>query len=523
MSRAADVQFTGSYPGLLPQILPVLSPSYRSSDAFLSRLCRIAIHDSNLEQLVLILNEMWDRGSKPSITIITHGIRLACENGLPRLAIGLAQEFDKDHESGTKVPSASWVRILMSSAENSFVSHQNSFMADDQLEGVELAWDHTVVSRHYTPDEGLLSNVLNVAARSGRPELVTRVLDVLPVLSVQPQEYHLVALMEAYVKAGQVPQALQVLSMIRSVGLLPTRHTAQPILDVLTTPELVDQAFFALEDVKAQGQSIDITAFNVLIEASSRLEDVQRVRATQLAASDLGVVPDIDTFNSALAVCIPASHRALADTILEEMKQHGISPNGWTYHNMILTCLTQPKYDDAFFYLETSKSEGYKPLVEAYRKLALRCSSANDARSKMVIDEMESLGYKMEFPRDKERTDRDSERGGRRDFGKSGGNIGRREFGARREGGAAGNTSRQPGTGSQRYGSRRDGASRGESSARREVGQHAEGGQPREAGQRREGGPRREGSQSSVGGERRSRPSTTRSTIESVVRPRVVE
>ena len=282
-----------------------------------------------------------------------------------------------------------------------------------------MAWEYTVAARRYTPDEGLLCSVLNVAARTGKPELVTRVLDVLPVLSVQPEEYHLVALMEAYVNAGQVPQALQVLSMIRSVGLTPTRHTAQPILGVLNTPELVDQAFFAMEDMKSQGQTIDITAFNVLIEASSRLEDVQRVRATQLAASDLEVVPNIDTFNSALAVCIPSSHRALGDTILKEMKDAGVSPNGLTYHNMILICLTQLKYDDAFFYLETSKSEGFKPLADAYRQIAIRCEKAKDPRSKMVIDEMESLGYKMVYPleRDQEGTERRGGAGFRRGAG----------------------------------------------------------------------------------------------------------
>jgi len=357
------------------------------------------------------------------------------------------------------------------------------------------------VARHYTPDEGLLANVLNVAARTGNPDMVTRVLDILPVLSLQPEEYHLVALMEAYVKAGKVPQALEVLSMVRSVGLKPTRETAHPILDVLTTPELVDQAFFALEDMKAQGQTIDITAFNVLMEASSRLEDVQRVRATQMAASDLGVVPDIDTFNSALAVCIPAKHRALGDTIMEEMKQAGISPNGQTYHNMILVCLTQAKYDDAFFYLETSKSEGFKPPAEAYRQLAIKCSSSSDGRAKMVIDEMESLGYKMEFPREYQRGSEAGDRGGRKAFGERRENNGRGGFGVRREGGAgAGDRSGA--------GPRREGGPRRVGLPRREGTQRTDGGQPREGGLRREGPraegrPRTEGQRSEAGGQRR--------------------
>lgn len=345
--------------------------------------------------------------------------------------------------------------------------------------------------------------MLNVAARTGNPDMVTRVLDVLPVLSVQPEEYHLVALMEAYVKAGKVPQALQVLSMVRSVGLAPTRNTAQPILDVLTTPELVDQAFFALEDMKAQGETIDITAFNVLVEASSRLEDVQRVRATQMAAPDLGVSPNIDTFNSALAVCITAKHRALGDTILEEMKQAGITPNGQTYHNMILICLTQAKYDDAFFYLETSKSEGFKPQAEAYRRLAMKCSSSSDGRAKMVIDEMESLGYKMEFPRDHQRGSEAGGRGGRRDFGARRENNGRGGSAMRRDGAAGGGGSDRSGAGPGR-----EGGPRRDSLPRREGTQRMGGSPPREGGQRIEGGSRQGGARGDAaprheGGQRR--------------------
>jgi hypothetical protein len=71
---------------------------------------------------MLILNELWERGASPSIAVITHAIRLACDNGMPRLAIGIADEHDKGTEVGTRLPLPSWVRILMSSAENSYVS-----------------------------------------------------------------------------------------------------------------------------------------------------------------------------------------------------------------------------------------------------------------------------------------------------------------------------------------------------------------------------------------------------------------
>jgi pentatricopeptide repeat protein len=216
--------------------------------------------------------------------------------------------------------------------------------------------------------------------------------------------------MEAYVNAGQVPQALQVLSTVRNVGLVPTSATASPLLPVLNSAEVVDQAFFALEDMKSRGETIDITAFNVVLEATSRLNDLQRVRATQLAASDLGVLPDIDTFNSVLSVCVSASHRELGDTVLKEMKDAGISPDGETYHNLILLCLTQHTYDDAFFYLEKSKSEGFKPLASAYQRLALKCKNQNDTRYRLVVDEMEALGYKLEPVEERDGTRKPRER-----------------------------------------------------------------------------------------------------------------
>lgn len=279
--------------------------------------------------------------------------------------------------------------------------------ADFQYEGVEVAWSRIVATGHLTPDEGLLVNVMNVAARSGKPELVLRVLEQLPILELEPREHHLVALLEAYVYSGQVPQALLVLSTIRSVGLVPTSKTAEPILAVLTSPNIVDQAFWALEDIKAQGETVDITALNVIIEASSRLDDLERVRANQMAAHDLGVRLDLASYNSGLAACVKAGHRDLGHTMLKEMTTAGIVSDGITFQHMVLLSLSSRNYDDAFYYLEQCKSEGYKPAADVYRRLALKCEANKDPRGALVVEEMESLGYTMEPHRTRTNKSRD--------------------------------------------------------------------------------------------------------------------
>ena len=258
------------------------------------------------------------------------------------------------------------------------------------------AWDRAVQSKIYTPDEGLLFSVLNVAARWGRPDLATKALDVLPDLLIRPQETHLVPLLEAYVTAGQVPEAVKVISSIRAAGMIPTALAAEPIVFALSSADLIDQAFYALQDMRESGQSIDVVALNAVIEASVRLGDLQRVRATQGAAVELGVTPNIDTFNIVLSGCVKAEHRALGDTVFAEMNEHSISPDMTTYRRMIMLCLTQSTYEDAFYYLEKMKADDIKPPHTVYQALLRKCITAEDKRWMAVREEMESLGYKMQ-------------------------------------------------------------------------------------------------------------------------------
>ncbi|KAK8858809.1 hypothetical protein IAR55_003039 [Kwoniella newhampshirensis] len=238
-----------------------------------------------------------------------------------------------------------------------------------------------------------LASMLNAAGRWGRPDLASTLLESLP---TAPQEQHLAPLLEAFCNAGQVPNAFHVLSSIRDAGLTPTLATVQPIVAVLKNAEVIDQAFYALEDMHKAGQPVDIAALNALIEASARSGDLQRVRATQMAAGDLGLSPNIDTFNLVLSCCITTRYRPLGDTVLSEMVAHDIAPNSTSYENMVLLCLTQATYEDAFYYLEKTKSDGFKPSYAVYEALMRKCVTLQDSRWRLVMDEMKAVGYRMD-------------------------------------------------------------------------------------------------------------------------------
>nr|XP_018262115.1 uncharacterized protein I303_05130 [Kwoniella dejecticola CBS 10117]OBR84273.1 hypothetical protein I303_05130 [Kwoniella dejecticola CBS 10117] len=370
----ALLRFTVMYPHLLQSFLLYTDSTIPGS---YHALARAAASSGNLEHIIYLISSMFAKNIPPPLYIVKSAIRLACEWGCPRLALEIAEKVEKESATGVRVDQSAWTDILIASADSHFLS------------GVETAWNR--VKNSYTPDEGLLLSMLNAAGRWGRPDFASTILEALP---VSPQEQHLAPLLEAFCNAGEVPNAFHVLVSIREAGITPTMASVQPIVAVLSSVDLIDQAFYALEDMQNEGQPIDISALNALIDASSRLGDLQRARATQMAAADLGLIPNIDTFNLVLACCISARHRPLGDTILNEINGLSLPLNATTYQHMISLCLTQSKYEDAFYYLEKAKSDGFKPSYSTYDALVRKCVTAKDSRWRLVLDEMKILGYR---------------------------------------------------------------------------------------------------------------------------------
>ena len=262
---------------------------------------------------------------------------------------------------------------------------------------MELAWERLEGQKAFTPDDGLIRKILDVAGRWGKPELGHKALKILAERSIPVSIYHLTAILEAYVNDGQVPNALRIVNQMRSLGMTPTMTTVELITSVLRSADIIDQAFYGIEDMRKNGEDVDVVALNAVIRASVRIGDLRRVRATQVAAADLGIQPNVDTFNLVIEGCIATGHRALGDTIWTDMASANITPNEKSYHNMILLCLLPQTYEDAFFYLEKMKAQELKPSARIYNAIMRKCLLASDERWKLVEEEMRLLGYECEL------------------------------------------------------------------------------------------------------------------------------
>ena len=95
---------------------------------------------SHPDQLIFIICEMLERDLQPSASLVHSAIRACCEWAVPRLAVELAEKIEANSRDGRRVDASCWVDILISSAENHFVSashflnaHQSSLESTQPL------------------------------------------------------------------------------------------------------------------------------------------------------------------------------------------------------------------------------------------------------------------------------------------------------------------------------------------------------------------------------------------------------
>lgn len=181
---------------------------------------------------------------------------------------------------------------------------------------------------------------------------------------------------------------------MRSSNIFPTAITTQSIYDFLKQDiDRVDSAWKLLDTLRSEGKAIDRTAINAIIRAAVSLSDLQRAVGAYKVFPDYKCVPDIDTFNTLLSGCIAASHRELGDRLLLDLKELGIKPDATTYERIILLCLTQVTYEDAFFYLEEMKAQKFVPPLRVYSAIIRACIDAGDSRYTLALDELKQCGY----------------------------------------------------------------------------------------------------------------------------------
>ena len=281
----------------------------------------------------------------------------------------------------------------------SFYFHSLSqFARIYHTEGIQYIWQKAIATGILSSlDVGLCTNILNACARRGLPILATDVMNYLARQKSPAKGYHYASLIQSYCRAGDVRTAFKILAIMRAEGVPPTNMTASSIVDAISTSlDLIDRAFFTLQDIKADGGTVDVSAFNAVLDACIIRKDLSRAIATYEDYESLGVTPDIDTLNTLLTGCVGNYNKDLALVLVDTFsKSHSIVPDLTTYHNLMAVCILQQNYEDVFKFLEQCKSAGHQPPASIYSTIYNRLKNEGDSRSEVAKAEASGWGYRI--------------------------------------------------------------------------------------------------------------------------------
>ena len=189
-----------------------------------------------------------------------------------------------------------------------------------------------------------------------------------------------------------------------NVGLEPDSSTTRPLyLHISKSAALPPKAWAVLQALHENDHAIPVAAANVVIEASIAVgpfrEAVELYKQLHKICES---GPNTETFNILFQGLSKSGPKGMAMFLASEMKALGIKADDLTYDRLILICLREDDYEDAFRYLEEMKAIG-RDKGEGSQKgwwmrggtssaLVRRCIVAGDKRAWDILSEMEVRG-----------------------------------------------------------------------------------------------------------------------------------
>ena len=244
------------------------------------------------------------------------------------------------------------------------------------------------------PPSGICVNVLITAARHGDAYLATDVFRVLGNRRTKFELHQYETLLEAYVGSGDVNTAMTILCIMKDSGLEPEEGSTRSLFQHLRQDAKRPQAAFdILHELRKEGRAVPTSAVNCVIESSVSLEAlplaIEHYKQLHTLCPD---GPNTATFNALFRGCNTAHRKDLAMFLASEMLALKVKPDALTYDRLLLVCLDQDDYEDAFRYFEEMMSQSWTPRQGTLVAMVKKCVERGDERAFDVYREIQAEG-----------------------------------------------------------------------------------------------------------------------------------
>lgn len=235
-------------------------------------------------------------------------------------------------------------------------------------------------------------NVLMAAARNGDAYLATEVVRVLTERDTVFNHQHYELLMESYLNAGDLKTAMSILTIMQEAGVKPVDASTGELFKYLTADEArLTEAIDVVLGHQDDHRKIPTVTMNCIINATCEAGDIEKAfqlyKALHMVCSD---GPTVYTFNLLFRGCSKARRKDIAMFLASEMLALGVTPNALTYDRLVLTCVQEPDYEDAFNYYAEMKAHGFFPRPGTVTALVKRTVAAGDARAFDLLADIEA-------------------------------------------------------------------------------------------------------------------------------------
>lgn len=255
--------------------------------------------------------------------------------------------------------------------------------------------------------------LLDLAAKNSDVTLAGDVIRFLGQQGYAYRECHFAPLIDAFASTGDMRSTFNVFTTMRKAGIIPNKKTAIPIVHRLGKDKTaIKKARETLREIAADGEVVDISAFNLVIHALAYNKEYDDAISLYAQSKELNVTPDDDTLSAALDACIHCKDAKLGEYIYQELSSKGVKVSVSSLSKMVTLMCTQEDYSDAFKYLKKMKKLDMIPLRGCYFKLVKTLSRSNDPRLNMAIDDMKACGYELSTHLDEFMLKEDEKRAG---------------------------------------------------------------------------------------------------------------
>lgn len=260
---------------------------------------------------------------------------------------------------------------------------------------VKKSFREGILGKASEPDEGLITQILFVAAEHKDPTLASQVFRVLGEHGYTYKVHHFETLMESFASLSDWKNTFRLLGVMRTKGLEPNKRLARALMKPLTKDSgQVHSACRAMEELHAEENTVDVVAFNMVLYAFAYKNQFESAVAFYESAAKLGVDPNVETLETLLDACIHARKVPEGVDYYKSYAERGMQSQTAMSKMVVLAC-TEEDYEIAFDYLEEMKSQGITPLRGCLYRLVKKMAEADDARLPLALDDMTAYGYEV--------------------------------------------------------------------------------------------------------------------------------